>query len=181
MIWLQIVMASPATYILKNYESLSIFSESQFEKQGVLNWKCLSLYVTRQLIWRKTPKLFITDIMPNCTITAYDNIRCTIPTAFQAKDSNTCSSMLFKCWKVTDYNAAVKSNYQIYKCCVIDFLLISNRSLVFPLSWRLVSMWYFNGKQKRVLLKKISIFAVTYLARFKVLSSAWQEIEKTNI
>ena len=35
-------MASPATYILKNYESLSIFSESQFEKQGVL-------YVTRQL------------------------------------------------------------------------------------------------------------------------------------
>ena len=30
------------------------------KKQGVLNWKCLGLYVTRQLIWRQTPKFFIT-------------------------------------------------------------------------------------------------------------------------
>ena len=28
--------------------------------QGVLSWKCLGLYVTRQLIWRQMPKLFIT-------------------------------------------------------------------------------------------------------------------------
>ena len=82
-------------------------------RSPLCNQTVRSLYVTRQLIWRKTPKLFITDIMPNCTIIAYDNIRCTIPTAFQANDSNTRSSMLFKCWKVTDYNAAVKSNYQI--------------------------------------------------------------------
>ena len=28
-IWLQIVMVSPETYLVKNYESLSIFSEYQ--------------------------------------------------------------------------------------------------------------------------------------------------------
>ena len=30
------------------------------KKEGILNWKCLGLYVWRQLIWRQTPKLFIT-------------------------------------------------------------------------------------------------------------------------
>ena len=30
------------------------------KKQGVLNCKCLGLYVTRQLIWRQTPKLCVT-------------------------------------------------------------------------------------------------------------------------
>ena len=30
------------------------------KKPGVLNWKCLGLYVTRQLIWRQTPKLCVT-------------------------------------------------------------------------------------------------------------------------
>ena len=29
------------------------------KKQWVLNWKCLVLYATRQLIWRQTPKLCI--------------------------------------------------------------------------------------------------------------------------
>ena len=28
--------------------------------QGVLSWKCLGLCVTRQLLWRQMPKLFIT-------------------------------------------------------------------------------------------------------------------------
>jgi len=30
------------------------------KKKWVQNWKCLGLYVTRQLIWRQTPKLCIT-------------------------------------------------------------------------------------------------------------------------
>ena len=30
------------------------------KQQGVLNWKCLGFYVTRQLMWRQTPNLFIT-------------------------------------------------------------------------------------------------------------------------
>ena len=30
-----------------------------FEKQGALKQKCLGLYVTRQLIWRQTPKLLL--------------------------------------------------------------------------------------------------------------------------
>ena len=33
-------------------------------------------------------------------------------------------------------------------------------------------MWYFNGKQEGVVEKKKSNFAVTYLVRFNVLSSA---------
>ena len=59
-ILLQIVMVSPETHLVKKHESLSITSESQFQKkkQGVRNWKCLGLYVTRQL--GQTTKLFIT-------------------------------------------------------------------------------------------------------------------------
>ena len=30
------------------------------KKKWVRNWKCLGLYVTRQLIWRQTPKVCIT-------------------------------------------------------------------------------------------------------------------------
>ena len=54
-------MLSPGTHLVKNHESLSITNESQNfkKKQGVLNWKCLDLFVTRQLIWRQMPKLFI--------------------------------------------------------------------------------------------------------------------------
>ena len=44
----QIVMVSPG------------IQSPNSKKQGVLNWKCLDLYVTRQFIWRQTPKLFIT-------------------------------------------------------------------------------------------------------------------------
>ena len=65
-ILVQIVMVSPGTHLLKNHESLSITSDSQFKKkQAVLNWKCLGLYVTRQLIWRQMPKLFITNVKKN--------------------------------------------------------------------------------------------------------------------
>ena len=42
---LQMVMLSPETHLVKNHES-------QFKKQRVLSWKCLVLYVTRQLIWQ---------------------------------------------------------------------------------------------------------------------------------
>ena len=41
-ILLQKVMVSPGTHLVKNHES-------QLEKQQVQNYKCLSLYVTRQL------------------------------------------------------------------------------------------------------------------------------------
>ena len=37
--------------------------ESQFKKKGVLNCKCLGLYVTRQLNWRQTPKLCIYSLL----------------------------------------------------------------------------------------------------------------------
>ena len=51
------------SHLVRNHESQSRTTESQLPKkknQGFLNWKCMSLYVTRQLIWRQTPKLFIT-------------------------------------------------------------------------------------------------------------------------
>ena len=53
-------MVSPGTHLIENYESLSITNESQFNKQGVQNWKFLGLCVTRQLpvIWRQMPKLY---------------------------------------------------------------------------------------------------------------------------
>ena len=50
-ILLRIVMVSPGTNLVKSHES-------QLKK--VWNWKCLDLYVTRQLIWGQTPKLCIT-------------------------------------------------------------------------------------------------------------------------
>ena len=50
-ILLQIVMVSPVTHLVKNHESLSITSESQFKKK---KRKFLGL------IWRQTPKLVIT-------------------------------------------------------------------------------------------------------------------------
>ena len=58
-ILLQIVMLSPGTHLVKNHESRCRANESQFKKR-VLNWKCLGLYVTRQLIWGQNPKLFST-------------------------------------------------------------------------------------------------------------------------
>ena len=50
----QIVVVSPGAHLAKNHES-------QFKKQRVQNWKCLGLYLTRQLIWRQTPKFCIID------------------------------------------------------------------------------------------------------------------------
>ena len=50
--WLQIVMVSPGTHLVKNIESQSRNIESQIKKNlQVCNWKCLGLCVTRQLIW----------------------------------------------------------------------------------------------------------------------------------
>ena len=50
--------ASPGTHFVKNHDSLSLTNKSQLKKktnkQGVLNLKCLGLYVTKQLIWRLT-------------------------------------------------------------------------------------------------------------------------------
>ena len=62
-ILLQIVMVSPATHLEKNHKSQSRTNKSQLKKkqtnkQGVLNWKYLSLLVNRQLNKRHTPKLF---------------------------------------------------------------------------------------------------------------------------
>ena len=37
-------------------------SSPNSKKQRIQNWKCLGLYVTRQLIWRQSPKLCITVI-----------------------------------------------------------------------------------------------------------------------
>ena len=60
-ILLEIVMVSPGTHRVKNHESLSIKPMSpSSKKQGVLNLKCMGLYVTEKLIWRQAPKLFIT-------------------------------------------------------------------------------------------------------------------------
>ena len=56
----QINTVSPGTDLLKSHEPQSRTNESPFKKQWVLNWKCLGLYVTRQLIWRQTPQLCIT-------------------------------------------------------------------------------------------------------------------------
>jgi len=44
-----VVMVSPGILLVKNHESHSKNKKS-----------CLGLYVSRQLIWRQTPKLFIT-------------------------------------------------------------------------------------------------------------------------
>ena len=53
---LQIVMVSPGTHLVKNHESRPITNQSQIKKKELY----LGLYVTRQLIWRQMPKLFIT-------------------------------------------------------------------------------------------------------------------------
>ena len=52
-------MLSPVVHLEKNNESQSRTIESQL-KRRVLSRKCLGLYVTRQLIWRHSPKLFNT-------------------------------------------------------------------------------------------------------------------------
>ena len=59
MILLQIVMVSLGTHLVKSHESQCRTNESQLKKR-VLNWTCLGLYVTRQLMWRQTSKLFST-------------------------------------------------------------------------------------------------------------------------
>ena len=59
-ILLQIVMVSSGTHHVKIHETLPITNESQLKKKKVLNRKCWGLYVTRQLIWMQTSKLFIT-------------------------------------------------------------------------------------------------------------------------
>ena len=50
--WIQIVMVSPGTHLVKNIESQSRNNESQIKNiyTQVCNWKCLGLCVTRQLI-----------------------------------------------------------------------------------------------------------------------------------
>ena len=61
-ILLQIVMVSRGTHLVKNDESLAVHNQWVpiiSKKKRSLNWKCLGLYVTRQLIWGQTPKLFI--------------------------------------------------------------------------------------------------------------------------
>ena len=59
-ILLQIVMVCLGTHLVKNHESLAVYNQwVSIEKKGSLHWKCLGLYVTRQLIWEQTPKLFI--------------------------------------------------------------------------------------------------------------------------
>ena len=58
LILLQIVVASPGTHLVKNYESQSRTNEFQFSLK--LKMLALGLYVTRPLIWRQTPKLCIT-------------------------------------------------------------------------------------------------------------------------
>ena len=49
-----IVLVSPGTHLVKCHESKSRTNESQFKKQQI------GTFVTRQLIWRKSPKLFNT-------------------------------------------------------------------------------------------------------------------------
>ena len=43
-------MVSPGTHLVKKHDPHCITNESQFKKHRVLNWKCLGLYVTRQLV-----------------------------------------------------------------------------------------------------------------------------------
>ena len=54
---LQIVMVSPSTHLVKNHEFRPITNQLQIKKKKE---PYLGLYVTRQLIWRQMPKLFIT-------------------------------------------------------------------------------------------------------------------------
>ena len=58
-ILLKIAMVSPVTHLVRNHESQSRTSESQLKKTSP-KLKMLGPFVTRQLIWRQTPKLCIT-------------------------------------------------------------------------------------------------------------------------
>ena len=48
------------TLLLRSHELSPEQLNPSTKKPGVLNCKCLGLYVTRQLIWRQTPKLCVT-------------------------------------------------------------------------------------------------------------------------
>ena len=53
-------MVSPGTHLVNSHKSLSITSESQLKKTKSPELKMLGMgLLTRQLIWRQTPKLFI--------------------------------------------------------------------------------------------------------------------------
>ena len=47
---------------MKHHESQSRTNESQLKKQRVLQWKCLDLNVTKQLIWHQNAVLQFTEI-----------------------------------------------------------------------------------------------------------------------
>ena len=69
-ILLQIVMVSPATHLEKNHKSQSRTNKSQLKKkqtnkQGVLNWKYLSLLVNRQLNKHAFTIVFFTAVNHN--------------------------------------------------------------------------------------------------------------------
>ena len=55
-------MASHGTHLVKHHESQSRTNESQLKKQRVLQWKCLDLYVTKQLIWLQNAVFQFTEI-----------------------------------------------------------------------------------------------------------------------
>ena len=53
-------MVSPGTHLVNSHKSLSITSESQLKKKQSPKLKMLGMgLLTRQLIWRQTPKLFL--------------------------------------------------------------------------------------------------------------------------
>ena len=55
------ILVSPGTHLVSSHKSLSITSESQLKKTKSPELKMLGMgLLTRRLIWRQTPKLFIT-------------------------------------------------------------------------------------------------------------------------
>ena len=62
---IHVVMVHPGTHL--TCEKSWVPVQNQWvpvkKKKGVQHWKCLGLYVTRQLMCRHTPKLFITSIL----------------------------------------------------------------------------------------------------------------------
>ena len=60
-ILLQMIMVSPVTHFVKNHESQSMsqwFPVKKIKNSTKRKW--LGFYVIRQLVWRQTPKLWIT-------------------------------------------------------------------------------------------------------------------------
>ena len=63
---IHVVMVHPGTHLTCEKSWVPVQNQwvpVKKKKKRVQNWKCFGLYVNRQLIWRHTPKLYITSIL----------------------------------------------------------------------------------------------------------------------